>query len=56
MRGTCYCHTCDRWFHYLGIARHRAAHRDKKETCKITYTNGETYLYKYGGENEHFTK
>jgi len=44
---TCYCHTCNKAFHYLGIARHRAAHRDKKEQCKIEFTNGDTYLYEY---------
>lgn len=24
----------------MGIARHRAKHRDKKEYCKIGFTNG----------------
>jgi len=43
----CYCHTCNKYFHYLGIARHRAKHRDKKEDCKITFTNGETYRWNY---------
>lgn len=43
----CYCHTCERAFHYLGIARHRAMHRDKKENCEIEYTNGDTYNHKY---------
>lgn len=41
----CYCHNCDRWFHYLGIASHRAAHQVRGEECKITYTNGETYVH-----------
>ena len=41
----CYCHTCEKSFHYLGIARHRAMHRDRKETCKITYTCGDTYTH-----------
>jgi len=44
---TCYCHTCKRYFHWLGITRHRAAHRERKEDCKITYTNGDTYLHPY---------
>lgn len=48
----CTCHTCGKDFHYPGIARHRAAHRDKKETCKITYTYGDTYVYEYGKESE----
>lgn len=43
----CYCCTCNKAFHYLGIARHRAMHRDKKEDCKITYTNGDTYTHKF---------
>jgi len=44
----CYCHTCNKDFHYLGIARHRAKHREKKETCEITYTSGKTYIHSYG--------
>lgn len=40
---TCYCFTCKKWFHYLGITRHRKMHRDRKEDCKIRYTNGDTY-------------
>ena len=43
----CFCHTCQKEFHYLGIARHRAMHRDKKEFCMISYTNGELFEYKY---------
>ena len=43
----CYCHTCKKWFHYLGITRHRAGHRDRKEDCKITFTYGNTESYKY---------
>jgi hypothetical protein len=44
---TCICYTCVKTFHYLGIARHRAMHRDKKEDCKITYANGETLIHRY---------
>lgn len=44
---TCYCHTCEKSFHYLGINRHRAMHRDRKEDCKITYTHGDTYTFGY---------
>jgi hypothetical protein len=44
----CFCGTCNKEFHYLGIARHRAKHRDKKETCIITYTYGDRYIYEYG--------
>jgi hypothetical protein len=44
---TCYCYTCDKEFHCLGIMRHRAMHRDKKEDCKIEYTHRDTYIHKY---------
>jgi len=43
----CYCYTCRKALHYLGVARHRAMHRDKREDCKIQFTNGDTYLYRY---------
>ena len=43
----CFCYACARYFHYLGIARHRAMHRDRKEDCKIGYTNGNIYNHKY---------
>ncbi len=51
----CYCYTCKKWFHYLGIARHRAMHRDKKENCKISYTDGSKYKYSYGDKNDRQT-
>lgn len=43
----CFCFTCSKAYHYLGIARHRALHRDRGEDCKISFTDGrvETYLY-----------
>jgi len=44
---TCYCHTCKRSYHHQGIARHRAMHRDKGEDCTITFTNGDTYTWRY---------
>lgn len=44
---TCYCHTCDKDFHYLGINRHRAMHRDKREDCTISYTKGDTYDFNF---------
>lgn len=43
----CFCHTCGKSFHYLGIARHRTKHKDKKELCRIEYTNGDTYIHDY---------
>jgi len=42
---TCFCHTCGKYFSYLGIARHRTAHLERGEACKITYTYGDTYTY-----------
>lgn len=42
-----YCHTCDRDFHYLGIAAHRTYHRNRNENCRVTYTNGDTYVHEY---------
>jgi hypothetical protein len=44
---TCYCHTCGKWFHYLGITRHRAMHLDKREDCVITFTNGNKESWAY---------
>jgi len=43
----CYCHTCGKEFHYLGINMHRAMHRKRKEDCRITYTYGDTYNFRY---------
>lgn len=43
---SCYCYTCDRPFHSLGIMRHRAMHRDKRENCKIELKDG-VYTYEY---------
>lgn len=48
---TCYCATCKKYYHYLGITRHRAMHRDKCEDCTITYTNGDTYEHKFSDSN-----
>lgn len=43
----CFCFTCNKEFHYLGIARHRAKHREKREYCKITYSDGITYGHNF---------
>lgn len=43
----CYCYTCKKDFHYLGIARHKAMHRDRKESCEIGYTNGDIYIHDF---------
>jgi len=47
MGGECWCHTCHKGFKSLGIARHRAMHRDKGEKCKITYSSGDTYTHEW---------
>lgn len=58
----CYCHTCKKYFHWLGIARHRAAHKERFEDCKITYTHGDVGQYEYSKlsdklkETKHGTK
>lgn len=41
----CYCHTCDKDFHSLGIMSHRAAHRRRSENCQITFTDGTKHTY-----------
>lgn len=46
----CFCETCNKRFHHLGIMRHKAMHRDKRERCVITYTHGDTYEYNYDEE------
>ena len=43
----CYCHTCARRFHYLGIARHRAMHRDRGEACTIRFSDGNVRTWRY---------
>lgn len=41
-----YCKTCNKLFNSLGIARHRAIHRDKKEDCTIEMSDG-TFTWHY---------
>ncbi len=43
----CYCHTCDKDFHYLGIANHRMGHKNRREDCTITFTYGNTSKWSY---------
>ena len=43
----CYCYKCKKEFNHLGIARHRAMHRGKKENCKIMFSTGTIYEYDY---------
>lgn len=35
-----YCYTCKKSFASMGIARHRAMHRDKREGCEIEDAEG----------------
>lgn len=46
-----YCFTCDKVYNSLGIARHRAMHRDKKEDCTIEFTRG-TFTWHYADKKE----
>lgn len=41
------CLTCQKDFQPLGICRHRAMHRDKKQDCLISFADGSTYKYNY---------
>ena len=43
----CHCYTCAREFHSLGIARHRAMHRDRGEDCEILYSDGAIYKHNF---------
>ena len=43
----CFCYTCEKAFHYLGIARHRAAHKARGENCEIGYTYGGVIKHRY---------
>lgn len=43
----CYCYTCKKEIHHLGIARHRAMHRDKKQDCTIKFSKGDVYSWIY---------
>jgi hypothetical protein len=42
----CYCVTCDRDLHYLGVPSHRTGHLNRGESCKIMYTDGTTKTHK----------
>lgn len=47
----CFCHTCNTYYHALGIMRHRAMPRDRRENCDITYSGGDRYKYNYAGQS-----
>lgn len=40
-----FCVTCEKSFHFLGTAAHRAAHRRREEDCTIIYTDGRTVFH-----------
>jgi len=44
---TCHCITCDKPLHPMGVARHRAMHRHKLETCQMQMSNGDVFEYRY---------
>lgn len=44
---TCECVTCEKPLHPLGVARHRAMHRDNKEDCIIETSDGATRTYRF---------
>jgi hypothetical protein len=46
-RKNCRCNTCGKNFHYMGISKHRAMHRSKKEDCDITFTNGDRFVFNF---------
>lgn len=43
----CECITCARMLHSLGVARHRAMHRDKNEDCTIEFSDGRVTRWNY---------
>lgn len=43
----CFCYTCNREIHHLGIMSHRAAHRRRAEDCMILFSTGKVYTYKF---------
>ena len=43
----CYCYTCGVYYNHMGIARHRAMHRDKNENCDIVYSTGKRFEHRY---------
>ena len=47
---TWFCPICNKWFHPLGVARHRAMHRDK-ENEKSTQRFIDT-AHLHGGKND----
>ncbi len=48
----CYCYRCQRQINSMGIARHRAMHRDKKEDAEIMYKDGSRILHLFSDTKE----
>ena len=48
----CFCYKCGRLFFPLGIARHRAMHRDKKETVAIQYADNSIVNHLFAKKQE----
>jgi hypothetical protein len=47
----CFCKTCNKDIHHLGIASHRSMHRRKKEKCLIIYSTGRMIEHDYAKTN-----
>ena len=47
----CYCHTCDKDFHHLGIMKHRMAHKERFEDL-----NNEEFQKVFETFNRHIAK
>jgi len=48
----CYCYTCEREIHHLGIMSHRAAHRRRGEDCKIEFSTGRVVAYQFSADRD----
>ena len=48
----CYCYTCEKHFHRLGIASHRASHRNRMEDCRILLSDGSIRTYHFSRRKE----
>ncbi len=46
-RWTFFIGPCEKKFHQLGIARHRAMHRDRREFCEIELSDGYVREYNF---------
>jgi len=53
---TCYCKTCDKYFHPLGIMGHRKSHRTRREDVTIEFTYGNVRTWRYSELPPHATR